>query len=125
MRSCGTPSRPPPPSAWSGRVTSWACWWAPPRTSSPPRTCCGSCGGGESDAGGGWQQGLELYLRLGQLGVRVRVGDDAVARHDSGGGAVDVRAADAHREGAVPAGVDPTDRAGVAASVEPLVAGDP
>ena len=40
-------------------------------------------------------------------------------------GAVDVGAADAHREGAVAAGVDPADGAGVATAVEALVGLDP
>ena len=70
-------------------------------------------------------EGLELHLGLGQLGVGVGVGDDAVAGDDAGRGAVDVGTADADREGAVAAGVDPADRAGVAAAVEALVLGDP
>ena len=75
-----------------------------------------------SDPGEGAEHGLELDLGLGELGVGVAVGDDAVAGDEASRGAVDVGAADADREGAVAAGVDPADRAGVAAAVEALVA---
>ena len=72
----------------------------------------------------GGEHGLELGPGLGQLGGGVGVADDAVARVDVGGRAVDAGAADGDRPGAVAGGVDPAHRAAVAAAVEPLELGD-
>ena len=68
------------------------------------------------------QHRLELGLRLGQLGQRVAVGDDAAAGQQAGAPAVVVElgAAQRHRPRAVAGGVDPADSTAVAAALDAL-----
>src|SRR5690606_27657308 len=74
-----------------------------------------------SGADDGGQDRLQLGLGLGQLGLRVGVGDHAHAGVQPGHGAVDDGGADADGPRAVPGGVDPTDRSGVAVAVDALL----
>src|SRR4051794_29437163 len=71
------------------------------------------------------EQSLELELGLGQLGFGVGVGDHADAGDQPGAVAVEGGGADADGPFAVAVGVDPADRAGVAAAVEALDGDDP